>query len=224
MDIEVFQKPNLTFDTLPPELRALVYDQLFLVFHIQVNNEGKLDTRQYPYQISAVSKLLRDETIPLLRDYTTKSRLRLLLENGRFPEHLRRRLPTHVYRSIRVIRILDEVKYDELKPSLSTFPNLLRLEFLKASDRKFLQFTDKVDCDALQWLEGGLFRRCLQELHNEQRRPREGLERDYLPDNALEDVCSKSRSRRGFDVSAAVVLTNTDQVIALDKEFSGIGE
>lgn len=197
------RESHLALDTLPPELRAIIYDILFAKLSILVTWDGKLDTSQYPFQVSAVSQLLRDETLPLLRDYTNTNHLRLLLENGRFPEHIRRRLPSYVLRSIRIITILDRVEHDELKPCLTTFPNLLRLEF----DLYKLEELASASSNArFPWLssrdESNMLMHDLVELHQDQERPGEGLERDYFPENTLWQVCGKPRARRGFDISA----------------------
>lgn len=194
-------KSHLTFEALPPELRAVVYNHLFSNLSILVTKEGKLDISQYPHQISVVSKSSRNETLPLLHDSTSKSQLRLFLEHGRFPEHIRRRLPTYVCRSIRVITILDQVEYDDVKPTLTTFPNLLRLEFDLYTLKQDCIFPYISDLDADRH-ESSLLSYRLCKLHRDQERPREGLERDYLPENTLWQVCRTSRARRGFDVSA----------------------
>jgi len=194
-------KSRLTFEALPPELRAVVYNHLFSNLSILVSKDGKLDTSQYAHQISVVSKSSRNETLPLLRDSTSKSQLRLFLEHGRFPEHIRRRLPTYVCRSIRVITILDQVEYDDVKPTLTTFPNLLRLEFDLCTLKQDCVFPYDNDLSADRE-ESSVLSYRLCELQREQERPGEGLERDYLPENTLWQVCRMSRARRGFDVCA----------------------
>jgi len=200
-------KWHLTLEALPPELRAGIYKHLFSDLSIVVTREGILNTSQYRHQISAVSKLLRNETLPLLRDTTSNSHLRLLSQHGRFPEHIRRRLPTHVCRSIRVITILDQVEYDDVKPTLATFPNLLRLEFdLYKVKQDHTPVGDMICAydtnDDVIRCENSLLMYHLCELQRDQERPGEGLERDYLPENTLWQVCRASRARRGFDVSA----------------------
>jgi len=193
----------MTLDTLPPELRTVIYDHLFSDLSIRVTEHGKLDTSQYPYQISEASQSLRNETLPLLHDSTKTSRLKLICEHGHFPEHTRRRLPTRVIRAIRIITILDQVRYDELKPCLGNFPNLLRLEF----DLYSLEKIDAAHSNTrFPWStrreESFRLRIDLMELHWEQERPREGLERDYFPENTLWQAARMSRARRGYDITA----------------------
>ncbi|KAK5944362.1 hypothetical protein PMZ80_003643 [Knufia obscura] len=202
---------NLT--TLPPELRAVIYDHLFQNLSIRVTKNGKLDTSFYPLQISAVSRLLRAETLPILRNSTSTSQLSLDCECGRFPEHIRRRLPSEIFRSIRTIKVLNKVLFDELRPTLTTFPNLDRLEFdLHRTEEIPVVFSKLRIPWATPSNEYRLFRCVLHKLQQEQEMPREGLERDYLPENTLYELCcTKPRARRGFKIAASLTIQRVKQ-------------
>lgn len=122
-------------------------------------------------------------------------------------------MPNYVLRSIGHITVRDSLKYDELKPSLVTFPNLKVLEFalgrveVSMQHIVYMQYRThrKFTADQAKCIET---RRTIsdisREMHAEQERPREGLERDYFVEGTFFDVLEMTRLSRGFDVVVSV--------------------
>lgn len=200
---------HLTLQTLPSELRQLIYTQLFRNLSLLITPDGDLDLTHYPYQIASVCHDLRTETLSSLVNTTPTSRLTLICPEGRFPPSLRSRLPTRILHSIRYITVLNNIYHDDLRPSLRTFPNLATLTFdLTSSDhRGFLgvvhapgTMTPPRMSDEMSKLA----RRTIFWLHYEQTMPGEGLERDYIPETTLWEVVNTDRRKRGFDIKAWV--------------------
>ena len=205
------EQHRLHFCTLPPEIRRQVYHHLFddLAIHVEWKpiKETELSLAFYQHRISSTCRLLRAETIPILRDPSPTSQLRLVCHSAYFPNHVRRRLPDHVYRSIRVITISRDVRFDQLQPTRRTFPNLCVLEFdLSADDPDMLPHFDHPTLTEgqRQDLMSHHLRWQLRLMHDQACMPREGLERDYFPDDTLWDVVNLKRNSRGFDVNAWV--------------------
>ena len=196
MATDVPNRSNLKLTTLPPEIRSVIY------------------SHHYPHQVTAVCRLLREETLPLLHQPNSTTVLYLYCENGRFTDTIRRRLPNHVYRTVKSIIILNDPELDELKPKLSTFPNLqllyFDLETSVGSARKELaergiptrRGVRIAKADSSFGIDGRNARKSLLETlrqkHVEQEQPREGLERDYFPEDTLWEVVTKTRRKRGF--------------------------
>lgn len=225
------QRPNLIF--VPPEIRQLIYIHLFndLSIRVQTFKAQALDLSSYSWQISATSRLLRQETLPFLQSTTSTSKLKLICEEGRFPDNVRRRLPDRVFKSIHHITILDNIYHDQLKPSRRTFPNLAVLEFdLKSVDDN--PYTGILD--SYHGIGSGLplamelsrnVRRKLRYMEHEQSMPREGLERDYWPEGTLWQVINMDRRKRGFDIVAkqrCIGFYSPLTVVELDLENPGL--
>lgn len=215
-DVQHREDSRLNLINLPWDIRHLIYTRLFSNLCLTIADDGDLDLSLYPWQICAVCHLLRNETLPYLCNTTPTSTLSLVCPDGRFPPSVRARLPTRIFHSIRYITILRNLYHDELRPSLRTFPNLKTLTF----DLCYEGFPD------LTWFESTfaeqrnstskvaislLVRRALFWLHFEQTLPREGLEKDYLPEMTLWDVVYGDRRRRGFDVRGWVRCRERDR-------------
>lgn len=210
--------PHTRLDTLPPEIRAIIYAHLCSNLCLQVSLRGKLSIKNYPWQLGAISRLLRNEILPILRGESQTYPLRLVCDGGRFPDEIRRRIPNRVLNGISIVTILHLIKYDDLKPSLTTFPNLselrLALMTVKAPDqwaRDYLArsgvvghrtppLSEEESRQLIDDVKQGSVMSIAAKLKREQERPREGLERDYLVDGTLHQVLSMDRWRRGFDV------------------------
>lgn len=220
-------------EALPSEIRRLIYGHLFnnLSIHIQTFKQSILDLSNYPWQIAAVSRLLREETLPILRNTTPSSQLMLICEEGRFPDSVRRQLPTRVQNSIRHIKILSSIYHDEIKPSLRAFPNLEVLEF----DLESIDTNPYIGVlDSYHGRGSGLpieldlamkIRRKLRQLDQDQHMPREGLERDYWPEDTLWQVLNMDRQNRGFDIVARQRCTgyySPYTIFQLDLENAGL--
>lgn len=194
------QKSEL--ESIPPEIRQLVYDQLFYHLCISIRLENYLDISNYPFQITAVSRLLRSETLPILRNFTCRSKLVLECVGGQFPDEVRQRLPTYVDRSISTIIVPSyHFKLDELKPCKLTFPNLqcLKIETPFLYDETARSRSRNSQADLVERFINTIIR-LTHRLQLEQERPREGLERDYFAEGSLFEVLSKGRAKRGFNV------------------------
>lgn len=215
--------PSKRLDTLPPEVRAVVYSHLFDHLQLKISREGYLNIKDYPWQISAVSRLLRNETLPILLGKYQVYPLQLICEHGRFPDFIRRCIPNRVLYGISVIIITDYLIHDDIKPSLTSFPGLseLRLNLLRfmapeqwgkdyiakehgegilspLPDEEVVRLIDYVKQDKIMSIAA--------EMKREQERPREGLERDYLAEGTLYQILSMDRRRRGFTVTVEVDL------------------
>lgn len=190
---------TLTFLTIPAEIRSLIYSHIFDQVRITTGREGLLDTSSFPYQITAVSRLVRAETLPLLHKGIT-----LLCQSGHFPERTQRRLPNRILKNISKIVILDDVVVDEIKPTLRSFPKLEIFEIDVICYQGFRKFGLIKPRSSLDPVE--LFRECvlyvLLDLEIEMVMPREGLERDYLPYDSLYQIVKIDKARRGFDMVA----------------------
>lgn len=217
-------------DTIPPELRAVIYAQLYNNLCLQVSQSGELSTQNYPWKLSAVSRLLRAETLPILHGESQAYPLRLVCDGGRFPDKVRRHIPNRILNGISIITIQHAIEYDDLKPSLTTFPNLselrLALGCVNAPDRwgtEYLAryaagtFSLPLPDDEVRHIIDGVKHESIMtitaELKREQERPREGLERDYLVEGTLHQVLGMDRRRRGFDVKMEATLTKYDNII-----------
>lgn len=188
-----------TFTTLPPEIRSVIYSHLFGQVCIVTGRNGHLDTRQFPHQITEVSRLTRSETLPFLLKSIT-----LFCQSGFFPDETRRRLPNRILNNVTKIVVLDDIVVDEIKPTLRSFPKLKIFEIdvvCYQGFRKYGLIQPRSSLDPIQ-----LFRECilcvLIDHHLEMSRPREGLERDYLPEDTLYQILRLGRARRGFDMVA----------------------
>lgn len=194
--------PKSKLESIPPEIRQLIYDELFHHLCISIRLENYLDISNYPLEITAVSHLLRNETLPILRNFTSRSRLVLECVGGQFPTKIRQRLPTYIDRSISSIIVPSyHFKLDELKPSRLTFPNLqcLKIEAPFLYDETARSRSRNSQTDLVERFISTIFR-LSHRLQLEQERPREGLERDYFAEGSLFDVLNKGRAKRGFNV------------------------
>lgn len=188
----------LNFTTLPPEIRSAIYSHIFNQVHIITGREAYLNTESFPYQITAVSRLIRTETLPLLLKSIT-----LFCQSGYFPDRTRRRLPNRILANITKIVILDDLAVDEIKPTLRSFPKLKTFELDVVSYQGFRKF------GLLNYRSGldpvKMFRECVLSViidHDvEMSMPREGLERDYLPEDTLYRILMYNKAR-GFDIIA----------------------
>lgn len=222
--------PSNKLDTLPPEVRAVIYFHLCNDLHIKISRHGYLSISNYPWQISAVSRLFRNETLPILLGRSQTHPLHLICEHGKFPDFIRRKLPNRILYGISVITITDYLIHDEIKPSLRSFPNLseLRLNLLRFMapeqwGRDYLAkelkegilspLPEEEVAQLINYVKYDKIMSIAAERKREQELPREGLERDYLVEGTLYQILSMDRRRRGFAVTVEVDLLGYERSI-----------
>lgn len=204
---------RLKLDTIPPEIRGVIYTHLCNPLSLFVSPAGKLDLKDYPWQLSAVSRLIRNEILPTLYGETQARPLQLVCGHGRFPDGIRRRIPNRVLYGINIIVLSGELYRDDVKPSLTSFPNLrefrLDMEHINDFGATLLFPGAKY---AFEWLSEATFEDVLKrfkrlilaqakQMKIAQEMPREGLERDYIVDGTLFDVLTMGIRRRGYSVT-----------------------
>lgn len=230
----------LGLDTIPAEIRAIIYSHIQNPIHLKVDYKGDLDTKFYPWQLSAVSHLIRNEFLPRLLGKVNAQPLHLLCENGKFPDNVRRRIPNRILYGISSIILLDHICYDELKPSLTNFPNLqeLRFDFFGFHGLTFVEEV-RPTCDfytawsveealeLIRRVKSRIIMPSFRQMKQTQEMPREGLERDYYADGTLFEVLEMTRERRGFDVKFClnmyISMDGLYGIVAIDSWDEGTG-
>lgn len=201
-------------DTIPSEIRAIIYTHVCNPLTIKFDHNDKLNTKSYPWRLSAVSRLFHEEFSSILLGKSTKQPLHLLCMDGRFPDRIRRRIPNHILDGISTIAIYGDLKYDDLKPSLTTFPSLRVLSIqgmiFWRDVGKLQASSGEAGTEIVQKVKNFVLSDAMQ-LKLEQEMPREGLERDYYVDGTLYDVLEMKRERRGFDVRLECLVYSSDR-------------
>lgn len=214
-------------DTIPAEVRAVIYAHLCNRLCLVVSYQGKLDIRHYPWQLNAVSRLIRREILPTLLGKSLSVPLQLVCEKGRFPDRIRRRLPNRILDGVSIITYLGALQFDDLKPSLTTFPNLREFQLVMKrmiappafnenwmAGRIRLPLTEQGLKELISDVKTARILLFAATLKLELEMPREGLERDYIVDGTLYQVASEKRRRRGFDITLeANLFSYTNQSI-----------
>ncbi|KAK5941500.1 hypothetical protein PMZ80_006779 [Knufia obscura] len=214
---------SASLTTLPPEVRNIIYAHLFRDLSITITRTGKIDTTSYPWQLSTTCRLLRDETLHLLRSPDSTAGLDFICEDAKFPDELKLQIPDYVYTAVSTVVVRGSLRNEgkqaprNIQPSRLTFPNMtqLKLEVFNFYAVDYLTRLDRMigvgDLSEAEWCFGVVYRTkiCLEECARDMSSSRTGRAQYNMQrviDGSLYDVLCMTRERRGFGISCRIGL------------------